>query len=158
VEHIPARHAAKVGMRYPALVTDTMADRLYLELDLSAIAPGRSPRLAAVMLFDRTLSNTTVRAVQRGERFEVILIDDDARQGEMLASLPANPTWLRWNNGAVRQLARQIHERGEIVLLPALADALEEAGCTEHALLARCRAPEEGDDLNWLVTLLATQE
>jgi hypothetical protein len=156
VEHIPAIHAAKIGMRYPARVTDVMPDRLYLELDLSAIAPGRSPRLTAVLLFDRTLGAAAARAIPRDERFEVVLIDDP-RQGNMLASLPADPAWLTWNNGTIRQLAQQVRGTGESDLLSILADALEEAGCTERDLLARCRQPEQ-DNLKWLVELLATQE
>jgi hypothetical protein len=156
VEHIPAIHAAKVGMRYPARVTGVMSDRLCLELDLSAIAPGRSPRLTAVLLFDRTLGAAAARAIPRDERFEVVLIDDP-RQGDLLASLPANPAWLTWNNGTMRQLAQRMRESGESDLLPILADALEEAGCAEHDLLARCRRPGE-DNLKWLIELLATQE
>ena len=46
----------------------------------------------------------------------------------LLVSLPADPAWLTWNNGTVRQLARRIRETGETVLMPILADALEEAG------------------------------
>jgi hypothetical protein len=156
VEHIPAIHAAKVGMRYPARVTEAMSDRLYLELDLSAIAPARSPRLTALLLFDRTLSIPVAHAVRRDERFEVVLIDDP-RQGNMLVSLPADPAWLTWNNGTVRHLARRIRDTGETVLLPVLADALEEAGCTDATLLDHCRQ-QPPDTYSWLVELLATQE
>lgn len=156
MEHIPAIHAAKVGMRYPARVTEAMSDRLYLELDLSTIAPGRSPRLTAVLLFDRTTNTAVAQSVRRDERFEVVLIDDP-QQGNMLASLPADPAWLAWNNGTVRQLAQRIRATGETVLLPVLGDALEDAGCTDEALLAHCRE-EQAEERSWLVELLATQE
>ena len=46
---------------------------------------------------------------------------------------------------------------GETVLMPILADALEEAGCTDATLLAHCREPQDHPD-SWAVTLLATQE
>ena len=58
----------------------------------------------------------------------------------------------------VRQPARRIRETGEIVLLPILADALEEAGCTAKFLLDHCRQPDPDAAKSWVVELLATQE
>jgi hypothetical protein len=48
-------------------------------------------------------------------------------------------TWLDWNNGTVRDLARSIREEGRADAFPVLADALEEAGCTNVDLLNSCR-------------------
>jgi hypothetical protein len=157
MEHIPAIHAAKVGMRYPARITVQAIDCLWFELDLSRLAPGRSPKLAAILRFDRTISPHVARSLRFEDRFEVVLIDAPRYGGNLSASLPADPAWLSWNNGTVRQLAQRIRETGETVLMPVLADALEEAGCTDAALLDYCRqAPDEV--WNWAVELLATQE
>lgn len=156
MEHIPASHAAKVGMRYPARITAFGIGYIAVDLDLSALAPGRAPWLGATLYFHQTVSADVARALRVVDRFEVVLVvstPDNTR----CVSLPADPDWLTWNGGTVRQLARQVLAAGETALLPILADALEEAGCTERALLARCREPED-DDLYWLVTLLATQE
>jgi hypothetical protein len=164
VEHIPAIHAAKVGMRYPALVVASTWDRRFaptdgqeLLLDLTAIAPGRESSLKAVLQFKKTFLSVFAQMLAPGHRVEVVLIEVDRERGDLVASLSANPAWLTWNNGTVRHLAQRIRDTGETVLLPVIADALEEAGCTERDLLARCRQPES-DDLDWLVTLLATQE
>ena len=157
MEHIPAIHAAKVGMRYPARVTALFEGGVFLDLELSGIAPGRSPRLTAVLMFGQTLRPSAVKALSFAERFEVVLIQAPREGATLVASLPANPAWLTWNNGTVRHLAQRIRETGETVLMPVLADALEEAGCTDAALLAHCREPQD-DAYSWAVTLLARQE
>ena len=155
MEHIPASHAAKVGMRYPARVKALFEGGMFLELDLSGLAPGRAPKLMAALLLDQTLRPLAARALSFSERFEVVLIQV-RHDSHALASLPADPAWLAWNNGTVRNLARRIRETGETVLLPVLADALEEAGCRDSALLDHCRQFREGQ--SWVVDLLATQE
>jgi hypothetical protein len=157
MEHIPAIHAAKVGMRYPARVLYSGEYGMSFELDLSALAPGRSPTLNADLLWEKSLAPYIAQELTIDQRTEVVLVEVSVYFGHLYVSLPADPQWLEWDNGTVRQLAQRIHETGETVLLPVLADALEEAGCTERALLVRCRQPD-GDDLNWLVDLLATQE
>jgi hypothetical protein len=157
MEHIPAIHAAKVGMRYPARVTYSSVYGMSLELDLTSLAPGRSPTLSADLLWHRTVAPERAQSLTVDQRTEVVLIEISVRFGNLYASLPADPEWLTWNNATVRQLARRIRKTDETVLLPVLADALEEAGCADGALLARCRQPV-GDDLSWLVTLLAAQE
>ncbi len=48
--------------------------------------------------------------------------------------------WAAWNGGTVARLARAIYEERDFGRLPVLADALEEAGCAEPAVLAHCRS------------------
>jgi hypothetical protein len=50
-----------------------------------------------------------------------------------------DPSWLSWNAGTVGELARVIYEERRFADLPVLADALEEAGCTEEDILGHCR-------------------
>jgi hypothetical protein len=52
-----------------------------------------------------------------------------------------DPGWLRWNGGAVVALARRIQDEQAADLLPVLADALEEAGCSDADLLGHLRGP-----------------
>lgn len=47
--------------------------------------------------------------------------------------------WRTWHDGAVGQLAHAIHEEHDFSRLPILADALEDAGCAETALLEHLR-------------------
>ena len=46
---------------------------------------------------------------------------------------------LAWNDGTVGRLAERIYKERNFGHLPILADALEEAGCTDTALLTHCR-------------------
>src|SRR5205807_2295769 len=52
---------------------------------------------------------------------------------------PALPAWLAWDGGTAVELAQSIHQDRAYERLPILADALEEAGCTNADLLSRCR-------------------
>jgi hypothetical protein len=64
------------------------------------------------------------------------------------------PAWLTWNGETALRLAESIYEERAFERLPILADALEEAGCTETALLEHCRA--RGGHIRgcWAVDLL----
>jgi hypothetical protein len=53
---------------------------------------------------------------------------------------PLAPTVLAWNGGQVANLAESIYRQRDFEALPILADALEEAGCTDQALLNHCRS------------------
>jgi hypothetical protein len=66
--------------------------------------------------------------------------------------------WLEWNNGTVRDLARAIRENGQTEALPVLADALEEAGCTNLDLLQSCRVGQPEVDGRWAVEILLGKE
>jgi hypothetical protein len=61
---------------------------------------------------------------------------------------PARRAWLAWGGGVVRRLALAAYERRKLPegaldpsRLAILADALEEAGCTDAELLAHLRSP-----------------
>ena len=62
--------------------------------------------------------------------------------------------WLKWNDGTVRKMARSIYDGRDYDCLPLLADALEEAGCTDAAILAHCRGPGEHVRGCWCLDLL----
>lgn len=160
MEYIPARHAAKVGLQCIARVTEVAVSFVTLELDLTRVAPGRSPFLEAVLEFDRTVDPDKARKLRLGDQVAVVLIDvaeTSSGSAWVQASLPAYPAWLAWNGETVRQLARHIRGSGETNLLPVLADALEEAGCSDTAILEHCRGTPDGER-SWVVELLATQQ
>jgi hypothetical protein len=68
--------------------------------------------------------------------------------GNPFRPVTVDPAWLEWNDGAVRRLAQAAYDDR---LLPAgtldpsrlavLADALEDAGCTDQAILDHLRGP-----------------
>jgi ATP-dependent Clp protease ATP-binding subunit ClpA len=70
------------------------------------------------------------------------------------ADYAIDPTWLSWNNGQVQSLAMQIRQEARWDNLPALADALEEAGCADRRLLDHCRQSVQHPHGCWVIDLL----
>ena len=62
--------------------------------------------------------------------------------------------WLAWNGGTIHHLAQAIYDERAFDRLPILADALEDAGCTDAAILDHCRQPGEHVRGCWVVDLL----
>jgi hypothetical protein len=64
-----------------------------------------------------------------------------------------------WQTATVRALAQQMDETGDFSAVPILADALQDAGCDDDAVLDRCRA-ESGVHCrgNWVVDLVLGRE
>jgi hypothetical protein len=50
-----------------------------------------------------------------------------------------DPAWLRWQDGAAVHIVKAIYDERRFQDLPILADALEEAGCTDPEILGHCR-------------------
>nr|AIA11533.1 Unknown Function [uncultured bacterium] len=74
--------------------------------------------------------------------------------GNPFRPVKADPLWLTWNDSTIPQLARTIYEERDFDLLPILADALEDAGCTDAEMLAHCRGPRPHVRGCWVVDLL----
>ena len=72
-------------------------------------------------------------------------------QAVLLRDITPNPfqpviferSWLHWNDGCMPKLAQAIYDERRFADLAILADALEEAGCTNHDLLDHCRSVQE---------------
>jgi hypothetical protein len=62
--------------------------------------------------------------------------------------------WLAWNNQLLPRLAGAIYEERRFENLPVLADALEEAGCTNGRILDHCRGPGPHVRGCWLLDLI----
>jgi hypothetical protein len=68
--------------------------------------------------------------------------------GDLFRPAFLDPAWLTWNGGLIRQLAEAAYEKRQLpsgrldpVRLAVLADALEEAGCTDMEILGHLRLP-----------------
>jgi hypothetical protein len=70
-----------------------------------------------------------------------------ARAADLIRDVVCNPyhrvtlrkQWLKSNEAAVQQIARSIAADRAFEQLPILADALEDGGCTDEAILGHCR-------------------
>jgi hypothetical protein len=73
---------------------------------------------------------------------------------QLFRPVAVDPSWLAWNGGTVPRLAQAIYEEKRFADLPVLADALEEAGCTNADILDHCRGPRPHVRGCWAVDLI----
>jgi hypothetical protein len=76
-----------------------------------------------------------------------------------------DPAWLTWSDGTVRRLAAAVYQERElesghldVASLSVLADALEDAGCTDAELVGHLRGPGPHVRGCWMVDLLLGKE
>jgi hypothetical protein len=89
-----------------------------------------------------------------------------AKQAALLRELIGNPfrrvvvapEWLAWSDGTVRKLAGGVYEAQGFERMGILGDALEEAGCSDDAILAHCRAETDHVRGCWLVDILTGRD
>ena len=62
--------------------------------------------------------------------------------------------WLASNNNTARDLALSIRDHGQTGAFPILADALQEAGCTNADMLDSCRTGDPDIDGVWVLRVL----
>jgi hypothetical protein len=88
---------------------------------------------------------------------------ESAAQADLLRDIFLNPSrgpvraaraWLAWNGRTVVKLARAVDKSQEWDRLPVLADALEDAGCTDAELLGHLRSPGPHVRGCWAIDLL----
>jgi hypothetical protein len=81
--------------------------------------------------------------------------------GDPYQAVIVDPGWLAWNDHTVVRLAQAIYRERQFEGLPVLADALQEAGCDNAAILGHCRGVGAHARGCWVLELLlgkATRE
>ena len=121
------------------------------EFILHYLANGHTDRLLAMATghVDR-LHDLRTRQLPVMRRCEAGLQDID---GEPMnaAEIVFDPQWLRWNNGTVRKLAEAVYEHRIFSELPILADAMEDAGCSDGRILRHLRHQHEHTRRCWVL-------
>jgi hypothetical protein len=74
------------------------------------------------------------------------------------SQLAHNPAWLTAQTGVAGRLAHSIYEERRFTELPILADALEDAGCTEQCLLDHFRGPGPHERGCWALDVVLGKE
>jgi hypothetical protein len=69
-------------------------------------------------------------------------------------STTIEPRWRTWNGGTIPKVAQSIYGEQSFSDLPILADALEEEGCPNTAVLDHCRRPGKHFRGCWVLDLL----
>lgn len=91
---------------------------------------------------------------------------ESARQAGLLREIVGNPfrkslvdpAWLTWQGGTIQRIAQSVYEERRFEGLPILADALEDAGCTNAAILDHCRSAGAHVRGCWVVDKLREKE
>lgn len=78
--------------------------------------------------------------------------------GNPFRPVSVEPSWLTWHDAPVRKLAQAIYDERRFKDLPVLADALEDAGCGDAAILEHCRGPEPHARGCWVLDLILSKD
>jgi hypothetical protein len=101
--------------------------------------------------------------VHEGVSERDVLAGQSALLRDVLGPLPFRPVALsplarHWNDGTAVRLAEAIYQERAFDRLPVLADALEEAGCSNPEILAHYRAAGPHARGCWVVDLVLAKE
>jgi hypothetical protein len=78
--------------------------------------------------------------------------------GNPFRPFTCDPTWRTWHGGLLISMARQMYDSRDFSDMPILADALEEAGCTNQDILGHCRSRGQHVRGCWVVDALLGKE
>jgi hypothetical protein len=106
---------------------------------------------------DESIRTPESRAIIGGEKAALAALTRDIF-GNPFRPVTVDPSWLAWNGGTVIKLAQAIYDERAFDRLPVLADALEQAGCHDAAILGHCRGPGPHVRGCWMVDLLLGKE
>jgi hypothetical protein len=100
--------------------------------------------------FAQTPHRTVAKGLLLDQSVEVVLVRVDRDAEKFGVALPPDPEWLSTD---VVALARDIMADRAFERLPIMADALEDAGCRDAAVLSHCRTAQPSEE-SWLLPLL----
>ena len=156
-----ARTWAPLAVVYTAGMFDSDDSLVHLGQVVGMAAGAR--RDAAALEARRQRRRSPGREPSQPPRRSSVLKAEEREQARLLRDLfgplpfrevAVAPSWLAWNGGTIRGMARAIYDERAFDRLPVLADALEEAGCTNTEILGHCREPGPHARGCWVVDLL----
>jgi hypothetical protein len=115
-------------VRNATYIVRTVADQVY--------SKGLLPEMISFFGPSNSRHSTSKKRTARAVRLVFFEHFGDIRRPAAL-----DPKWLAWNHGTVPAIARRIDNERAFGDLPILADALEDAGCTDPDILGHCRGP-----------------
>jgi hypothetical protein len=113
-------------------------------------------QLDPLALAQRAVANVVEALPNRGPRLAADVVRDVL--GNPFRPVALRYSWLRQEGGVVRHLAQAIAAEGRYDEMGILADALEDAGCVESAILEHCRGPTPHVRGCWVLALLCPEE
>ena len=105
---------------------------------------------------DATMEQIQAQARRQNDADLAVLLFDIF--GNPFRPVAVDPGWLIWHDGLLVSMARRMYDSRDFADMPILADALEEAGCTNPAVLSHCRGSETHVRGCWVVDILLGKE
>jgi len=160
--HQMASHASSPGLE--ALFSCTphaIACRLACAAVESVSLPRNCPhevgaRMVGAMSWSQRSYHETRDYVDEGRAVNCALLRDVFGNPFRTASIDSR--WLRWNDHIVKKIALGIYADRDFDRMPILADALEEAGCTNGDIFEHCRGPGPHVRGCWVVDLILAKD
>jgi hypothetical protein len=152
----PLQHATETGFQRAARAAAQCAQRSGREAghwasDDAARAMGDTAYFgsggAAVLPIEVWTHSIRAEAREQAPLFRDIF-------GNPFRPVNIDPGWLTWHDATVPKIAQAIYDNLSFDDVPVLGDALEEAGCTDSALLDHCRKPGVHVRGCWVLDLL----
>lgn len=156
-----ARSTWPTGPEAPGRYMKSVAHHACLNAAEEEATPGMADGAALNAAWAATQPGTIMP--DDGGKSQARLVLEQALQCELLRDIFGNPFCpisvpSAWQTPAVLGLAQAIYAERENALLPILADALEDAGCTAEPLLKHCRGDGPHVRGCWIVDLLLGHE
>lgn len=108
------------------------------------------------------------RAAGQGDLWQRarVMEAEKVAQANLLREFAGNPFhtpqlpegWESWDDGMIRTMTERIDRENDFLAVPVLGDALEDAGCTDAAILAHCRQIGQHQHGCWVLELLLGRE
>jgi hypothetical protein len=165
---VAERHAdAKASLSEMSVAGNIATMPVFTDLDASILAANDTARASAFADLPYAITQVLRRSSEavsdvsgsgsRGNRrFQVHLLREII--GNPFRPVSIDASWLSWNEGMIPSLAQAIYDDRTFDRLPILADALEDAGCTERTILDHCHGPGPHVRGCWVVDLILGKE
>jgi hypothetical protein len=142
-------------------VAERFADGMATEQELKSAQIAAEAAASAVLDLDVAdelgyLDTALVDLVDLNPSFNADALRDII--GDPFHPVVINSAWLAWNDRTVPGIAQTIYEERAFDRMPILADALEDAGCNEQALLEHLRGPGPHCRGCWALDLVLGKE
>jgi hypothetical protein len=145
---------SKIGLKVLKIGESSIHSTKKLEEDpYYPISPSRFSGLWSQVERDISMPSALIDAawLKRVNRYHEIVRDIF---GNPFHIPSLDPYVFAWKDGVIQNIAQVIYFEGRFNEIPVLADALEEAGCTDEYLLEHCRQPFEHVHGCWVLDFL----
>jgi hypothetical protein len=124
------------------------------DLNVYPKQPEGASEFSHPMVFETTQLLPTGQPCWRVVLVPLLMPNEQATRVELVGTAEIDSAWLWWKDNTVLKIAHTIVDERRFDSLGILGDALEEAGCNNHDILAHCRTSGFHSNRCWLIDSL----